>query len=87
MKAVTQLKVTWSDAKPPFVEQKELYNHIRAAKPAKAGGEGPTFKEPEKLADAFKNAARVIEATYEWPFQSHASMGPPAQSSTISRTA
>jgi nicotinate dehydrogenase subunit B len=25
---------------------------------------------------AFKNAARVIEAEYEWPFQSHASMGP-----------
>ena len=76
VKASTQLKVTWSDAKPPFIEQKELYNHIRAAKPAKAGGEGPTFKEPEKLAEAFKNADRVIEATYEWPFQSHASMGP-----------
>src|SRR5439155_11336123 len=26
--------------------------------------------------EAFKNAARVIEAEYEWPFQSHASMGP-----------
>jgi nicotinate dehydrogenase subunit B len=25
---------------------------------------------------AFKSAARVIEAEYEWPFQSHASMGP-----------
>ncbi len=76
VKASTQLKVTWSDAKPPFVEQKDLYNHIRGAKAAKAGGEGPTYKEPEKLAEAFKNADRVIEATYEWPFQSHASMGP-----------
>ena len=26
--------------------------------------------------DAFKTAAKVIEAEYEWPFQSHASMGP-----------
>jgi CO/xanthine dehydrogenase Mo-binding subunit len=26
--------------------------------------------------EAFKSAARVIEAEYEWPFQSHASMGP-----------
>ena len=26
--------------------------------------------------EAFKNAARVIEAEYEWPFQSHACMGP-----------
>ena len=25
---------------------------------------------------AFKTAARVVEAEYEWPFQSHASMGP-----------
>ena len=25
---------------------------------------------------AFSSAARVIEAEYEWPFQSHASMGP-----------
>src|SRR6516225_4081383 len=26
--------------------------------------------------EAFKSAARIIEAEYEWPFQSHASMGP-----------
>ena len=26
--------------------------------------------------DAFKSAAKVIEAEYEWPFQSHAAMGP-----------
>ena len=26
--------------------------------------------------EAFKTAAGVIEAEYEWPFQSHASMGP-----------
>lgn len=76
VKAARQLAVTWSDAKPAFVEQKELYNHIRAAKPAKSGGAGPTFKEPEKLAEAFRSADKVIEATYEWPFQSHASMGP-----------
>jgi CO/xanthine dehydrogenase Mo-binding subunit len=36
-------------------------------------------EEPVKKGDvegAFKTAARVIEAEYEWPFQSHASMGP-----------
>ena len=76
VKAARALKVVWSDAKPPFVEQKDLYNHIRNAKPAKAGGEGPTWKEPEKIDAAFKAADKIIESTYEWPFQSHASMGP-----------
>src|SRR5690606_35294608 len=76
IKASTQLKVTWSDVKPPFVEHTDIYNHIRNAKTLKSGGAGPTFKEPDKVAEAFKNADKVIEAAYEWPFQSHASMGP-----------
>ena len=38
IKASRQLKVTWSDAKSPFPDQKELYNHIRNAKPIKTGG-------------------------------------------------
>jgi CO/xanthine dehydrogenase Mo-binding subunit len=28
------------------------------------------------VVEAFKNAVRVVEAEYEWPFQSHACMGP-----------
>jgi CO/xanthine dehydrogenase Mo-binding subunit len=39
----------------------------------KRAEEGKTTGNVE---EAFKNAARVIEAEYEWPFQSHASMGP-----------
>ncbi len=76
VKAVTQLKVTWSDAKAALRgAERTLQSHPR--RQARQGGwRRATFKEPEKLADAFKNAARVIEATYEWPFQSHASMGP-----------
>jgi len=76
VKAARALKVTWSDAKPPFVDQKQLYKHIRDTKSVKDGSAGPLAKEPEKVEAAFKNAARVIEASYEWPFQSHASMGP-----------
>jgi len=76
VKAMRALKVTWSDAKAPFPEQKDLYSHIRNAKPVKTGGEGAFLKEPEKVADAFKGADKVIESTFEWPFQSHASMGP-----------
>ena len=75
IKASRQLKVTWSDAKSPFPEQKEIYNHIRNAKPIKTGGSAKNVA-PEKVEEAFKGADKIIEATYEWPFQSHASMGP-----------
>ena len=75
IKASRQLKVTWSDVKAPFPEQKELYNHIRNAKVIKSGGTTKNV-EPAALEEAFKGADKIIEATYEWPFHSHASMGP-----------
>jgi nicotinate dehydrogenase subunit B len=72
IRASQKLKVTWSDAKPPFPNQAALYEHIRNA---------PIVKEdPEKTSGdvdaAFASAAKVVEATYEWPFQSHAPMSP-----------
>ena len=73
IKAAQQLKVEWSDAAPPFPDQASLYDHIRQAAVRKREVEG---KEAGNVDDAFKAAARVIEAEYEWPFQSHASMGP-----------
>lgn len=72
VRAAQRLKVEWSEAKNPFPPMEKLYDHIRAAKTLKR-------EEPVKKGDveaAFKTAARVIEAEYEWPFQSHASMGP-----------
>ncbi len=72
IKASRQLKVKWSDVKSPFPEQKKLYEHIRSAKPVKR----EDGKDVGNVDEAFKNAARVVEATYEWPFQSHAGMGP-----------
>lgn len=72
IQAAEKLKVTWSDAKPPFIDQKALYDHIRTA-PVRKHTEGKPVGNTE---EAFKNAARVIEAEYEWPFQSHACMGP-----------
>ncbi|MGH6783592.1 MAG: molybdopterin cofactor-binding domain-containing protein, partial [Sphingomicrobium sp.] len=73
IKASQALKVEWSSATPPFPDQKTLYDHIRKAPVRK--------REVDKnqtgdVDEAFKNAARVIEAEYEWPFQSHACMGP-----------
>jgi CO/xanthine dehydrogenase Mo-binding subunit len=73
VQASRALKVDWNHAKAsPFPAMGELHNHIRKAPVVKR-------EEPVKKGDvegAFKTAARVIEAEYEWPFQSHASMGP-----------
>ena len=73
IKAAQQLKVEWSDAKPPFPDQAALYDHIRKAPVRKREVDD---KQTGNVDDAFKTAARVIEAEYEWPFQSHACMGP-----------
>ena len=87
IKAARKLKIEWSDVKPPFPEQAALYDHIRKAPVRKrelvamAEGLGAAEgvvdrKEIGNVDEAFRNAARVIEAEYQWPFQSHASMGP-----------
>ena len=73
IRAAEKLKVEWSDAKPPFPEQAALYDHIRKAPVRKREIGG---KEAGNVDEAFKTAARVVEAEYEWPFQSHACMGP-----------
>ncbi|HUD89325.1 MAG TPA: molybdopterin cofactor-binding domain-containing protein, partial [Xanthobacteraceae bacterium] len=73
IKAAKQLKVEWSDAAPPFPDQAALYDHIRKAPTRKREVDS---KQTGNVDDAFKTAARVIEAEYEWPFQSHSSMGP-----------
>ena len=72
IKAAEKLKVEWSDAKPPFPDQSTLYDHIRKA-PVRKRDDG---KPVGNVEEAFKTAARVVEAEYEWPFQSHACMGP-----------
>src|SRR6266545_4049005 len=73
VRASRMLKISWNETKKdPFPPMAELYDHIRKA---------PVVKREDavKKGDVegvFKTAARVVEAEYEWPFQSHASMGP-----------
>jgi CO/xanthine dehydrogenase Mo-binding subunit len=72
IQAVDKLKVEWSVEQPPFPEQASLYDYIRKASVRKRAVE----QQNGDVDAAFKLATRVIEAEYEWPFQSHASMGP-----------
>src|SRR6476646_757093 len=72
IQAAQKLKVEWSNTSLPFPDQSALYDHIRNASVRKRQIE----KENGNVDEAFKNAAKIIEAEYEWPFQSHASMGP-----------
>ena len=71
IRAAQKIKVTWSDVPDPFVDQAQLYEHIRRAPASKSD------KQEKGAVDAaFAKAAKIVEADYEWPFQSHASMGP-----------
>ena len=72
VRAAETLKVTWKAGAAPFPPMEKLYQHIREAKP---NGNGAPVNKGDVEA-ALKGANRVVEAEYEWPLQSHASMGP-----------
>ncbi|MGH9689068.1 MAG: molybdopterin cofactor-binding domain-containing protein, partial [Candidatus Acidiferrales bacterium] len=72
IRAARALKVTWSKPEPAFPEQSHLYEHMRSVAPKAS-------KDTLKTGDAetrIAAAAKTVDATYEWPFQSHATMGP-----------
>lgn len=72
IRASQNLKVEWTKPNQPFPEFGALYDHIRKTPAAKRTVE----TNVGDLNAAFSGAAKVVEAEYEWPFQSHASMGP-----------
>ena len=73
IEAARRLPVQWSTPQPRFSATYDaLYEELRSAKP-KASKEAPTIGDPDA---AFAAATRIVEARYEYPFQSHASMGP-----------
>src|SRR5205807_103512 len=73
VRAARMLKVDWHALDGAFPEMSALHGHIRSAKvvkreePVKRGDVAAALKAP---------GVRLVEAEYEWPFQSHASMGP-----------
>jgi nicotinate dehydrogenase subunit B len=72
VKAARDLHVDWSSPAAAFPAQAALYEAIEAATPVAKGGPAPVGDTEAALA----RASKVVSATYHWPFQSHASMGP-----------
>ena len=72
VKAARDLRVEWSSPAAAFPAQNALYDAIEAATPVAQGGAAPVGDTQAALA----RASKVVSATYYWPFQSHASMGP-----------
>jgi CO/xanthine dehydrogenase Mo-binding subunit len=72
LQAHKSLKATWSTPEPAFCVQTDLYKHMSSIAPK-------VSKETVKKGDAalaLSGAAKTVKATYEFPFQSHATMGP-----------
>ncbi len=80
IQAARQLEVTWSDVEPPFCEQSDLFDYIRRTphveENAGRGFQGSIPDTEAEVEKVLEDAARVVEAEYEYPFQSHACMGP-----------
>jgi nicotinate dehydrogenase subunit B len=72
MRAAQALKVVWTQPEPVFPEQQHLYEQMRSVTP-KSSKE--TLSKGE-VATALSAATKKVEAAYDWPFQSHATMGP-----------
>ena len=78
--AARQLEVNWSEVDSPFCEMADLYDYIRRTphveENAGRGFQGSIADTEAEVDKALEGAAQVVEAEYEHPFQSHASMGP-----------
>jgi nicotinate dehydrogenase subunit B len=71
IRAAQKLKASWSQPAPAFPDPAAIYDHIRKAPVEKRKVE----KQAGDVEKALAGAAKVVTADYEWPFQSHASMG------------
>jgi nicotinate dehydrogenase subunit B len=71
VRAMRALRTTWSDA-ADLPTSDNLFEAVRATPIAKV----ETLRSVGNVAAALETTADVVRATYSWPIQSHASMGP-----------
>lgn len=70
IRAAKELKAIWSSPAASFPD--DLYRHMRSVAPRATR----VLVNRGDAAAALSRAAKKVEATYEWPFQAHATMGP-----------
>ena len=70
VRAAKALAVRWN-APPVLPEPAQLYSHFKAQATS-----GRQVAESGDVDAALRSAARTVRATYRWPFQLHASIGP-----------
>ncbi len=80
IRAAGALNVTWSESTPNFPGHERLHDFMRNAPAAARSGSavrgGVRGRESGNIEEGFRQAAQIIETEYEYPMQSHASMGP-----------
>ena len=84
IKAAGQLKVNWQEpTTAPFPASEDLFTYMRNATPTSLARTRGTRTVPEAVPNveadpdqAFAQAAKVIEAEYDFPFQGHTAIGP-----------
>jgi CO/xanthine dehydrogenase Mo-binding subunit len=70
IRAAQSLKVTWNESRR-LPDMAELYRDMRSTRTS-----DKILSSRGDAATAFAGAAKTVDATYEWPFQMHASIGP-----------
>lgn len=71
VRAGRELKATWSAGAPLPVTE-----NLDGAMGSAAGGEQQSIIQRGDTASALSGASKQVSASYYWPFQSHASLGP-----------
>lgn len=69
--AARQLKADWQPARAPMPSSERMSDWLKRAKVIQTGTRGRGDVDA-----AFARAAQVVRATYEWPTQNHAMIGP-----------
>jgi nicotinate dehydrogenase subunit B len=74
VRTARELRVQWSEGKTLFPgSYEELYAHLRTAEPKASQTEKGATGDVDAVLAA---STKTLEAVYEYPFQSHACMGP-----------